>query len=127
MTREIKFRAWDGKVMIYYDKQYGVGGGDSETDVIFFANTKVNTIGKSFELMQFTGLLDRNSKEIYEGDIVKHFHKDVIGKVIYQVTEYCVWEKIVEEDRGTAGQRHTLDDPWTVIGNIYENPELCTK
>lgn len=61
-----------------------------------------------FELMQFTGLHDRNGKEIYEGDIVKLYH-DKLG--VY-------WDK--DGHWSHCG----LLDLSEVIGNIHENPEL---
>lgn len=67
--REIKFRAWDGKKMwpsvgfvdsdvgrAFYAEEYMVGGGERIWDVK--------------HLMQFTGLKDKNGKEIYEGDVI---------------------------------------------------------
>ena len=68
---------------------------------------------------QFTGLKDKNGKEIYEGDIVKFYSKH-IGKIVYRIGSL-----FFEEESG----RHTplcLFNPIDseVIGNIHDNPEL---
>lgn len=112
MEREIKFRAWDGFKMyepcVWMGKEYQPGR-DS------FIET---------HLMQFTGLKDKNGKEIYEGDIVSDgFEKAII-----------TWFK--DECQFLAFNKHELsgfNDPqvlgeWAeVIGNIYENPELLNN
>jgi uncharacterized phage protein (TIGR01671 family) len=76
------------------------------------------------ELMQFTGLLDKNGKEIYEGDIVIciNGHEGVVewekSDCCFNVTGYYNASNDYPSMAFMEGQ------PFEVIGNIYENPEL---
>lgn len=119
MNREIKFRAWDkkGKDWVqwgWFVDPYGkVWQGPDEHGVS-------DEITKSVFLMQYTGLKDKNGKEIYEGDIVKH--RNGIKTVNYDSDSYSFQMDL---------SPHVLDqecimDPEDIeiIGNICENPEL---
>jgi uncharacterized phage protein (TIGR01671 family) len=99
MNREIKFRAWDKE------------------------NKKMKYNITGIELMQYTGLRDKNGKEIYEGDIVKITgSKEIdIGKVIYEYNGFIV--DVMNMDR-FYGRVHLLEKFTEVIGNIYEDSEL---
>ncbi len=109
--REIKFRVWNntGKRMLY------------DSSLAFKANKVIEELGT--KVMQYTGLKDKNNKEIYEGDVLK------IGDTIYQI----YWDdRFVEW--GLTGISQSLglmfnkeNDDKEVIGNIYENPELLNK
>ena len=68
-------------------------------------------------LRQCTGLKDKNSKLIYEGDVVRINNKD-----IYIVEWLSTYSQFHIEDYGVLDI--TLSSTYEVIGNIYENPEL---
>jgi len=69
-------------------------------------------------LQQFTGLKDKNGKEIYEGDIiVDSFNHCEKGKVVENTAEF--WWDFIEYGLDQAELE--------VIGNIYENPELIKE
>uniref|UniRef100_A0A6M3KJG8 Putative YopX protein n=1 Tax=viral metagenome TaxID=1070528 RepID=A0A6M3KJG8_9ZZZZ len=115
--REIKFRAWDKEkkqilvplACVFHfsiDGFQGVeyhGGGH----VIFLQKNHV-------ELMQCTGLKDKNGKEIYEGDII---NEGVIkNKIVSWFPGQCCFN--IGYYHPEAQKRHEI------LGNIYENPEL---
>jgi len=110
--REIRFRAFhkENKTIVYFDKKKYI------TDQFQGAALLGLIAGDdSGYLMQFTGLLDKNGKEIYEGDIVAYFHN--CEEKRREVVSWAV--------QGFNMLLITSD--YEVIGNIYENPELLEK
>lgn len=110
--RLIKFRAWDSRNRTMQSADVL----DSEWEEIAF-----NFQDAQYVMMQFTGLLDKNDKEIYEGDIVELYnHK---GDVYYEKNCFLVrgyWMGS-QDDPGDAFESL---EAMEVIGNIYEHPNL---
>ena len=102
-NRKYKFRAWDGKQMDNDPECYAGDMGDSLNLVLD---------DSSRHLMQFTGLLDKHSKEIYEGDIVEN-----LGEIVWD-TEFALFTV------GTEPLSDIALDTLEIIGNIYENGDL---
>lgn len=126
MTREIKFRAWDKR-----DSKMHEVFGLTNISVCYKENAKMpayEVLSDEIQIMQYTGLLDKNGKEIYEGDIVQLF----IGKHTHEKPIEVKWKQEIgscgccfEEFFGngfviTGGNCCEYE----IIGNIYENPEL---
>lgn len=123
MSREIKFRIWynasghgqmiypenSAKLYLSLDGNLFENYGKRDADLID------SVFDADWDLMQFTGLKDKNGKEIYEGDIVEDWGEisPVIWTSMSDGYDYDGWAA----DFG-------LYSGVKVIGNIYENPEL---
>ena len=132
MTREIKFRAWD-KVNNKMMFPSTIGFGNVNNRVVVMASLEIdeNTMALNndglrfkddFELMQYTGLKDKNGKEVYEGDILK----SDLDEVMIDTVEWDADGVSFHLKNVSTGfsQLRIEDWEWEVIGNIYENPEL---
>lgn len=144
-NRIIKFRAWDKKEMVM------IGDADSEADFRFHAGSvTVRYLSEQFyegggeihsrdrwedcdvEVMQFTGLIDKNGKEVYEGDVV------TMRSYNYSHLDYQKWE-VKYFPQGMMFEFHCLSKPnqlsqnilgyhsIEVIGNTYETPNLLSS
>lgn len=138
--REIKFRAWDKIVgkMIHPGETLE----DGELVVIGFDGvlqfSGEDTYRPSdFILEQFTGLCDKNGKEIYEGDILFGIEEGDGETTAWSDEYFCVIfdEKLsgfIAHEPKTKNQLWDeqlceLNNEYEVIGNIHENPELAGK
>ena len=133
--REIKFRAWNKALNKMYSHEELLS---LTKNIVMnkFATGIYLPFNSDINLMQYTGLKDKDGTEIYEGDIVEFLDEEVnyshygyeydafinIGKVIFSHDELMGWD--------ITNRNMDLEEVWhyreyiKVIGNIYENPEL---
>ena len=139
MTREIvrtlKFRAWDGE---HKEMVQAINWFIEIDDGTVWEN--INVCGEDdlheryVKLMQFTGLLDKHGKEIYEGDKVKYSNAFESGiaevRAIFETSNLAFWWTEQETDSPSLYSHcdyfgHAED--LQVIGNIYEDAGLLTN
>lgn len=137
MNREIKFRAWSNGIKsdsVVHRRKFGewifppqMMYDEKPGDCLVWKSQ-----GQNIEVMQYTGLKDRNGKEIYEGDLAKHIefesedgpYNEEIGIVKWEdgthfvetVVGSCITKWLIANGKNTE-----------VIGNIYENSDLLPK
>ena len=121
--REIKFRAWDKerRKMCFTNN-----GGINSYHIAWFPSQTTNVpalyrdsnLVDECVIMQYTGLKDKNGKEIFDGDIV-----DINGcknRVVEWDEDWCGF--YLSRELNPVG--YFLSEEYEIIGNIYENPEL---
>jgi len=137
--REIRFRIWDRK-----KKEFDTcrNGGNNLCFSLSWKN--IHTLSKQGYKVyqQFTGLKDKNGKEIYEGDIIKWFADGInkLAKVIWKDCGWCAerfdkelnkfekyypFNQFIPVEINKNGHEDFFDGE--VIGNIFENPDLLKK
>ena len=133
--RVIKFRAWDTISERMVDEPYNFRASypidkisddkkDYDTPFQYYETWQDVDDGvcRPCFIMQFTGLHDKNGKEIYEGDIIKkefgHW-----GVIVYKSPSF---EVTVSETQSSLYTKEWIKDS-VVIGNIYQNPELIKQ
>jgi len=129
--REIKFRAWH-KAKKFMDTAWLI---DWEHGQVAHRSHNVSQLENCI-LMQYTGLKDKNGKEIYEGDIVllRNEFATWKGTVIFNEGAFKLsinysWGNSMNhfsktDEFNDMGARIELNNTYVVVGNIYENPEL---
>ena len=144
MKREIKFRVWNGIEMEYnitagkfgvffVNPENGDGLDPRDSSSLTPYNTKYPD---DIPIMQYTGLKDKNGREVYEGDIVKFTR---YGKYFDNGNEIegmvsSIHEVYFDDELLEFGLKYTFAmfhcqfaNQFEVIGNIYDNPELLKE
>ena len=116
MQRDIEFRAWD-KLNEEMLKVYKIDFNNEEAEFEFEDSLCFSEI----ELMQYTGLKDKNGVKIFEGDMVKSTNTGEVFTIAFvqERLRFCLIDKYGED----YGFTHV--EGLEVIGNIYGNPELA--
>ena len=114
--REIKFRAWDKE----NEKMMKVSSLHLENKEISVKENGTFRLFRMQNLMQYTGLKDKNGKEIYEGDIYHVGDKNIRYLVVWFDSGF---EGKQLRSTSYAGLKSWAKDI-EILGNIYENPEL---
>lgn len=112
--REIKFRAWNKVKKNMY------------TDAINNCQDSFDLILKHpqvYEVMQYTGLKDRDGVKIYEGDIYTMGDRNILYQVVYRDTGFIGKQLRSSSYAGLSHWHKKIE----IIGNIYENPNLINK
>lgn len=117
--REIKFRAWYKKGKRWLHSYEKLGGCDIYGETIILGSwlneVSIKDLNKVV-VMQYTGLKDKNGKEIYEGDVITDMQGDK-REVVFEDGGF--WVKYPD-----GGRYMPVQERREVVGNIYSNPEL---
>ncbi len=141
--REIKFRAWDDvqKEWLLGYEMPNLGGfsivgetmmmGEWSCVLTDMLHGKFGERGEHLKVMQYTGLKDKNGKEIYEGDVVEYLERGMkncvgIGQVTWNKDGWNV-EGFYDGSQDEPGRAFSENAQLEIIGNVWENPELIEK
>lgn len=143
VMREIKFRGkrldngeWvhgdllhiDGSCLIYFGSKDQTSELEIDRNYVIaveifrdeIAVVDPSTIG------QYTGLKDKNSKEIYEGDVLRWFVNDLISTAPVEYRDGAFW-MVRDINTGHGVWNDWLRGEYEIFGNIHDNPELLKK
>ena len=120
-NRELKFRVWDHQENAYNKYEYWIDAKSGDT-------YRMNSGGIDYQLtnfciQQYTGLKDKNGREIYEGDIIQLENAPYKYEVVWNKWHWGIDSKGIVTD---FIQSFTIavEERCIVIGNIFENPDL---
>lgn len=123
----LKFRVWDKKLKLLGD----VSNIDFECEQVTFYIDEEEELDtceffKNVEIMQSTGLFDKNGKEIFAGDIVQYLDGEYSFLEVVENSAFGIYAKNKYDNYSFEdfADENTTEADVVVIGNIYENKEL---
>ena len=120
--REIKFRAWDKENKRWIKCFYPLTGGiETEMSIIGVQGDEDEDLmyPDDVDLIWYTGLKDKNGKEIYEGDIIKPYFDKWVKATKVEYIDGGFFPFVIKDWECTENASEC-----EVIGNVFENPEL---
>lgn len=140
MNREMKFRVWDNITKrMWYPKFALFESGcvyskKEDYELLDDAMNGSSTLDEDDIVMQYTGLKDKNGKEIYENDILKDCYGRIMKVIFSKVKAKYQFQLLRVEGENFWANNFMFSDmeDWfweedifvEIIGNIYDNPEL---
>ena len=122
--RELRFRLRNGNTIVGYERWGGLEWEQSEDGEKWFATCFIPHQEKD----QFTGLFDKQSKEIYEGDILRCDDSNEDHVAFNTEVWFAQGQFLTKHFGFPVHSWCQKKESWCeVIGNIYENPELLEE
>lgn len=124
MNEILKFRCWDNQLNEWIRPNSIVISLDGE--VIHY--DKFGRKHLDYVIQQYSGMVDKNGREIFEGDIVRGHHLRQVEVVVRRGCGFGIMENV--DDHRTFGKFVCFDDDfqnsqsWEIVGNIFENSDL---
>lgn len=116
--RDVKYRVWDLDENKMYKYYFGV---DTKNPIVHLYGDDLDNIKENFrdriKLMQYTGIKDKNGKEVYEGDVVDYFRGE-LAKIGFIAGSF-----VIDSSSHTETMFELMGE-LEVIGNIYENNQI---
>lgn len=124
--KPIKFRAWDTEEKRWWPKGHDEWINIAHDGTIIYGDSDGDPEDAEgrFEIIQFTGLLDKNGREIYEGDLLQDIDSKEVGEVIWDEQDLCYTVKFSDNSKWGFVSLKGKDNHCEVIGRRFEDPDL---